>query len=395
MKCLSVSVIAPSLLLVSTVLSPVLAWSMDEMTDNQLSAATGQDGITILIAPPPTTTVVGAAGYADSQGYTVGGETLAALTQKNGLRIGAAILHDKDGLKGIVGATALSGGALIFGDAVNFGDPTKPVAGVQMGVYASTPISVKIDASNGQVASGTGGTLPVLNINVGLPADLLIRTGDISVGVSKRTEVLNASYPGSLIPVGVSGASVANAAIGGTQGVAYKIMNSMDITFDPTTPVSFDVELGHTPKGGMITFGTLNIATISFGLSLASPNGSGVNPANLTTTAKITGLHLTGSTIDVVTNVRSAFNSNDTSITTNGGIVFASPFSIPADPGFLLADSVQLNDVTVGMTNCGTTASPLSCTSSVVASNMANAPMGSFGVTGVTVKNLRIAVSGM
>lgn len=346
MKCLSVRVIAPSLLIIGTVLSPVLAWSMDEMTDSQLSTTTGQYGITVLIAPPKLTAAQ----------QSVAGQPV--LTQANGLIIGAAVLHDKDGFTGYTSA-----GALIFGDAkqANIGN----TAGIQAGLYASAPIKVTIDASNGKVLTGLGGASPVLNVNLALPSDLLIRTGDVSLDVSNRTGIL----------VGASGATKANAAIGGTAGKAIKIIDSMDIAFGGTA-ISVNLQLGNTPQGGMISFGTLNIPTITFSsLSLASPNGGAVAPSQLVMTPLITNLNLTGATIDAVSDMGLALGGSSTGI---GGVIFSD--------SSLTVGSLQLNGITAGT---------VGAISTNIAPNMMNASMGSFGVTGLTATNLKIGVSGM
>lgn len=353
MKCLSVRVIAPSLLLVGTVLSPVLAWSMDEMTDSQLSTTTGQDGITVLIAPPKLTAAQ----------QSVAGQPV--LTQTNGLIVGATILHDKDGFTGYTSA-----GALVFGDAKQANAAN--AVGIQSGVYASTPIKVTLDSSNGKVATGLGGTLPVLNMNLTLPSDLLIRTGDVSLDVSSR----------SGIAVGAAGATTANAAIGGTTGKAVKIMNSMDIAFGGTV-ISLNLQLGHTPQGGMISFGTLNIPSITFsGLSLASPNGGAVSPSQLAMTPLITNLDLTGAKIDAVVDMGLALGASSTGV---GGLIYSD--------ASLTVGSLQLNNVTAGTS--GAISATVVTPGSTFTNGMANASLGSFGVTGLTATNVRIGVSGM
>lgn len=345
MKCLSVRVIAPSVLLVSTVLSPVLAWSMEAMSDSQLSITTGQDGITVLIVPPTLTAAQ----------KSVAGQPV--LTQTNGLIVGAAILHDKDGFTGYTSA-----GALVIGDAKQANAAN--AAGIQAGLYASAPIKLTIDASNGKVLTGLGGILPVLNVNVALPSDLLIRTGDVSLDVSNRTGIL----------VGATGATKANAAIGGTTGKAIKILNSMDIAFGGTA-ISVNLQLGHTPQGGMISFGTLNIPSITFSsLSLASPNG-GVAPSQLVMTPLITNLNLTGAQIDAVADMGLALGGSSTGV---GGVILSD--------SSLTVGGIQLNNVTAGT---------VGATSINIAPNMANASLGSFGITGLTATNLRIGVSGM
>lgn len=230
------------LALVSAIATSGSAFAMQSMDDAALSATTGQDGITILIAPP----------------------TLAAplaTGQTNGIIIGAAVLHDKDGFAGRLG-----GGAIILGDASQANAAN--AVGTQMGVFGSQPIRVTIDASNGQVATGTGGTTPILNISVGLPSDLLIRTGDISVDGSARAG----------IAVGAAGATIANAATGGTSGNAVKILNSMDIALGSAT---MNIQLGNTVQSGVTAGQTTMIkmgGTVAGGLTIS---GIGLVDANV------------------------------------------------------------------------------------------------------------------
>jgi hypothetical protein len=336
MKCLSARLVAPSLLLVGATLSSALAWSMDEMSDTQLATTTGQDGLTVLIAPPKLGTAL-------------------ATGQTNGLVIGAAILHDKNGFTGYTSA-----GALIIGDAHQAN--TANAVGVQMGLYASSPISVTVDASNGQVTSGLGGASPVLNINIALPSDLLIRTGDVSVGVSNRTG----------IAVGASGATAANAAIGGTSGTAYKIMDSADIALGVKT--SLNIQLGNTPQGGLLTFSSFNIPSITFGLGLTSPNAGAVTPSSLAASVVVTNFNLTGAKVDAVTDMGLALGGSSTGI---GGLILQ-------DASFSVG-GLQLNDVTMGTSG----------NSNANFGAMKNAPLGSFGISNMTVSNLKIGVSGL
>lgn len=234
------------LALVSAIATSGSAFAMQSMDDAALSEATGQDGITILIAPP-------------TLGAPVAGRT-------NGITIGAAVLHDKDGFAG-----SLGGGAIILGDASQANAAN--VAGTAMGVYGSTPIVVTIDASNGQGATGLGGTAPVLNINVGLPADLLIRTGDISIDGSARAG----------IATGAAGAIIGNAATGGTTGTSVKILNSMDIALGGAT---MNIQLGNpNQSAGAIAATTPMIlmgGSVAGGLTISNlglVDGNAFNPA--------------------------------------------------------------------------------------------------------------------
>jgi hypothetical protein len=213
------------LALVTAIASSGSAFAMQSMNDSDLSATTGQDGITILIAPPTLATPL-------------------ASGQTHGIQIGAAVLHDKDGIGGTD-----SGGAIILGDAkqANAANAT----GTQLGVYGSTPIRVDIDATGGGAAGSVSGSAPVLNVKLGLPADLLIRTGDIWVDGSNR----------GALAVGTS--TAAAAATGGTTGNAVKILNSMDIALGGAT---MNIQLGNTPQGAFINAA----GTITGGLSIAN-----------------------------------------------------------------------------------------------------------------------------
>jgi len=308
------------LALVSAIASCGSAYAMQSMDDAALSSTTGQDGITILIAPPSI-----------SGGVTTTGDTL---TRTNGIVIGAAVLHDKDGFTG-----SLGGGAIILGDAsqANSGN----TAGTAMGIYGSTPIKVTIDASNGQAASGTGGTKPILNVAVSLPSDLLIRTGDISVDGSARAG----------IATGASGATAANAATGGTTGNAVKILNSMDIALGGST---LNIQLGNTQQAGITPGQTTMIklsGTINGGLSIANLSVHDANTYNptagqfgggdlgvgmLTVTDHAgTNLNLSAA-VDVVADVSQAFGGPATGV---GGLIITSGGA---------ANDIMMQNVTLG-----------------------------------------------
>ena len=225
------------LALVTAIATSGSAFAMQSMDDAALGNTTGQDGITILLAPPTLSTAQ---------------QTALGVTQTNGIQIGAAVLHDKDGFTGNLG-----GGAIILGDAKQAN--TANTAGVAMGIFGSSPIAVTIDTSNGQAATGTGGTKPILNIGVALPTDLLIRTGDISVDGSARAG----------IATGAAGATVANAATGGTTGNSVKILNSLDIALGGA---SLNIQLGNTQQSGITPGQTTMIkmaGTIAGGLTIS------------------------------------------------------------------------------------------------------------------------------
>ena len=223
------------------------AYAMQSMDDAALSDTTGQDGITILIAPPS---------------LSAAQQTALGVTQTNGIQIGAAVLHDKDGFAG-----SLGGGAIILGDAKQANAAN--TAGVAMGIFGSSPIVVTIDASNGQAATGTGGTKPIMNIGVSLPTDLLIRTGDISVDGSARAGIVT----------GAAGASIANAATGGTTGNSVKILSSMDIALGGAT---MNIQLGNTQQSGITPGQTTMIkmsGSIAGGLTISGLSLHDANPS--------------------------------------------------------------------------------------------------------------------
>jgi hypothetical protein len=218
------------LALVSAIAASGSAFAMQSMNDQDMSSTTGQDGITILIAP-------GAGDIASSP-------LLPGMVGQ--ITVDTAILHDKDG----VGAGS-EAGAIVIGKA-NDGS-TIPLA-----IQASGPIEVNIDASGSGTAAGTGSTghvalggAPFLNINVVLPSSLNIITGDIAVAGSAR---------GGLA---VGDSAVADAATGGTVGTAVKILNSMTIGLNSTT---LNIQLGNTPQGAMIVLG----GNVTGGLSIAN-----------------------------------------------------------------------------------------------------------------------------
>jgi hypothetical protein len=243
------------LALVTAIATSGSAFAMQTMDDSALSSTTGQDGITLLIAPPLLATPM-------SNGAT------------HGIDIGAAILHDKDGLDGVTGFTtgASSSGAIVLGDpgiasgATNGADSLAP----HLIVGGSTPISVRIDASGnagaGQSSATANGAAPVLNISVGLPTDFAIQTGNIYVAGSNRV------------------AGTTSAAVGGTIGTAVKV-------FDNTTIVlagaKLNIQLGNAPQGATIAVsGTINggLSLLNSGITDSAPYSGSLNVGQILVT---------------------------------------------------------------------------------------------------------------
>ena len=134
------------LALVSAVAMSGHAFAMQTLGDEELSQATGQDGVTIQLDLP----------------------TLGA-----GTGISAqAILHDSDGL---AGRTATSAGAIVMGDGTTANN-------FQITAGAGQSVLIDIDADGGTGTAAT--TSPVLNVKLTLPSVFAIKTGDIYVAKS-------------------------------------------------------------------------------------------------------------------------------------------------------------------------------------------------------------------
>ena len=128
------------LLLVSAIAASSQAFALESMSDTDMSQTTGQDGVTV------------------------------TLNLVNGINA-QAILHDTNGLT--PNGTFGSAGAIVLGDGTTAGN-FKISSGV---------ITLDIDADGGTGATGaTTGAL--LNVKIGLPSNLTVTTGDISVAKS-------------------------------------------------------------------------------------------------------------------------------------------------------------------------------------------------------------------
>ncbi|MEC7118929.1 MAG: hypothetical protein VXW65_03365 [Pseudomonadota bacterium] len=130
----------------SSMLVSMPVWSMQQLDDTALAAATGQDGIDIKIVP------TGPLNF-------------------------DVVIHDKDGLTGVPNQTYDSAGAIVFGRA-GIGPNALSISSGSSNIE----ILVRIDAD-----AGIGGNQPTLNINVSLPQKLTLQTGDIWVAKSNST----------------------------------------------------------------------------------------------------------------------------------------------------------------------------------------------------------------
>lgn len=211
--------------LVSAIAVSGNAMAMQAMDDQSLSAATGQDGITILVAPH--TTDAGWATWATAKTFNTG--SLAG-----GVHIDNVYVHDKDGAAGII--TGASAGAIT-------------IKGVDLA--SNGPIRVLIDAD----ANGNAANSAVLNVNVGLK-ETFVKLGEIGVATSNRP----ASW--------------------GVDNTSYnKILNPLELHLGDT---SMNIQLGAQPQGAMIKVsGSMTGGLAINGIELFDTDGVATSPSAL------------------------------------------------------------------------------------------------------------------
>ena len=220
------------LALVSAIAVSGNAMAMQALDDAQLSATTGQDGITLTIKPPVKA----------FSGLTLG--------QGGVIAIDHIYVHDKGGLAAADGGTDTSGAITLDGFAI----------------AGNAPIVVKIDADGN--GGGTGGAF--LNVNVALPSELIIRTGDIGVAASNRV---------------AGDAATVKGIVAGSQN---QILDSIDVKLGGAT---LNIQLGNEVQAGNVNATTMIKAggTITNGLSITGltlRDSAGIAPSatNLGTT---------------------------------------------------------------------------------------------------------------
>lgn len=187
------------------------AFAMEAMDEEALSAATGQDGITVAITLP-------AAGITMTQ-----------------------IIHDLDGHVGNANS-----GAIVIGDPA---DPTNAVAGgpAPMSIVNTGAITLTIDADGGDATpTAAGQTGAYLNIGVAISGTTTIHTGDLSVADSGGNIATRGSGFGTVTAAGTA-----------------TILKDMTITLGA---VDMNIQLGAEPQGAMIKLNT----AITGGLDIAN-----------------------------------------------------------------------------------------------------------------------------
>ncbi len=353
-----------SFVLVGGVLSSPAARSINEMTDGQLSAITGQDGVTITVTPA-----------------LVGGVTT--------LPISNITYADTDGIPSAI----LSG----YGNATSLRTDLKAIqlfgASMATGSYS---IKAVFDFSGGGAANASAGLNPVLSGTLTMPN---VRT--ISATLNTRS-----NGAGSLIGVTPLGANAAGAldvnatsilpilSVGTyTYGgdtvfpTAQVLASTPRLNINLNRDLEISLKLGQPSADSMITFTSLDIASINFdgqALNLESGNEGTddcdlfVCSSRLSVTPSLTGLDLSGSTLDVLTaeNLNTALGLTSGTVT-SGGLLFQ-------DSAASLA-GVAFNNVTAG--------TPGNANSGF--GGMRNAPIGSFGASNIAISNLKIGISGL
>lgn len=334
---LRTKVVAPSLVLVSAALLPVQAWTMDELSDGQLSAATGQSGVSVVVTLP--------------------------------VAVDQVAVFDGNGFAGQTGAGAFVAGKNANGATMGTIAAKTPTLGNGISVTANKSIGIALDATGGGNSTVSSGLAPMLNVGISLPTSMTVVTGDLGIAAA-------------------AGSAGAYQVQTGGSGVV-QVMGSSSVTFTLTGSPLINLQLGNPNQGAMIKLASLNIASIVYTtpLSLVSPNG-GVSASQLTMTPNVTNLNLSGVTIDIATlaNLQAAFPSVSAGIT-SGGLLLQQSTATLSGIGF------SLNNITAGTT--GVASSTVVSPGSTFASTMTNAPMGSIGSAGVGVTGLKIGISGM
>lgn len=302
-----------------------MAAQLQSLDDEQMSATTGQDGITIKLAPTGTADANGAS--------TIVGADM--------------VIHDRGGLSsgrsdvglGNVTQTADTGTT----GKLNSSDGAIVMKGFKLtttNTGDARNIVVNVDAD-----SGVGGTAPVLNVNVGLPSNLTVQTGDVYVASSG----------------GINAAS--NAQYNDTNKA--KILDNVAISLNGA---KMNIQLGNQPQGALIKLnssitGGLNISNLNIlqgdqatatngGIGIGKLNVSNAGDAtkwdlNANINAKSTGLEISGlGSADIrVENLRLG-NLNGLTAT-NAPLSGTAPAGAPAALGQVALLGLALPNVTI------------------------------------------------
>ena len=324
----------PQLALVSAIAISGNAMAMQALDDDSLSAATGQDGITIAIKPPVSMFDAAA----------TGGPFAASGGMAGIIAIDSIYVHDRDGLAGTAG-TATAGAIVLDG----------------FKIAGSSAIIVDIDSDAGD--SAKGGAL--LNIKVGLPQTLVLRTGDISVAGSNRT----------------TAAGVTDITTRGIDtGNKNKILDSIDISLGGA---SLNIQLGGEKQGAMIkASGTIANGLTITGINLKDTTGIVAAAAVPGTSAQVLGTK-GGSIYLGSVNIRDTTFTPGSPLLTLAADIDASPNGLIVTMGGAKTD-ILLADVRLGNVAATPALGNLDTTKSI----------GDVEIVGMNMVGTQIAISG-
>lgn len=246
------------------------AFALEAIDDETMAATTGQDGITILVAPGTRTD-------AELLALGVTQDTIDAIDlTTNGvpgadgvlkaISIRQVVIHDNDGWTVAGGGTAdtANSGAIVIGDG-NAADSTV--------IFAdnATPIVINIDAVGDSNGAAVGGGA-MLNVRIDTPT-LGIRVGSIGVADSYNTGPDGVDdSSATLASAALSGDDVDNA--GATDGNAHRgrvqIMSAMEIILGATT---INIQLGNESQGSMIAVDAAIVGGLTINNFALNDNG--------------------------------------------------------------------------------------------------------------------------
>ena len=285
------------------------AFAMEAMDDETMAATTGQDGITILVAPGTrTTTQLGnTAGNLGVSAATLsaldiidaaGGNTATANNTFKAISIKQVVIHDNDGWTAAHGGTAdtANSGALVIGDGSTI-DSTVIVAN------DTAPISILIDSVGDSNGSSNAGGGAMLNVRISTPT-LGIKVGSVGIADSYNTgsngldDSALTTADAALSPDDVDNAGAVNG--NGNRG-RIAIMNGMEIILGATT---INIQLGNESQGSMIAVnaaivGGLTINNFALNDTAGAVRGGSIGASSLSL-VDVGGANLTaGVAVDV------------------------------------------------------------------------------------------------
>lgn len=238
-------------------LSP--AWAMQALNETQLSDATGQDGMTVSIAPASGKIVFSSLDYTDTDG-------IATAINGTSYTSPGALVASMNSASGVLLCTNTSGAC----------------------TASTLPITVDVDADGG---AGQGGT-PMLSLSIKMPSNLARMRIDVA-SLGLRADAWTGGVPGTY-PV-VRGATT-------TPLVTFS--SGIDVVLATGTNINLGLVLGNesstdTTRNAMLNINSLNIATLDLGTVSLVSSGGQAGESSLRADVQLTGLDLSGADVNV------------------------------------------------------------------------------------------------